>query len=400
MQSRMVLIVTLALSTLLFACSGEKSPHERLAGVWDRDDKASWEYQKPGVPYESTIAELRSDISLHFDIKEQTCLALNAFGGHLFRYRVVTEEKDRVTLVIGENTFAFEFKTDGRMLLYLPDDGVESSSVLTRGETSVEAEAGRMAKAESRLAAIVKMHTENVVSRTKQFLIGALLDPGVRVTDADMFRLYAAEIDAFEKGQSKATEQPPEGIEAFMNAMLRDVVLDSNVRYANIYTSKGTLCLSSEVNASQPSAMQREYILNAAKTGKSGPIALVSSGDERLFELYLPFLKPVANGEKDVVGVLAIARPMFPLPEKCLTPDVSIPDGNLYFIRFAGQNFEVIGGSGFKVEIQALDLNDAGEIPFARRESFAGNGMVCSQASHGPVANSWVLFETSCPSGK
>ncbi|MDL2313507.1 hypothetical protein LJC36_00835, partial [Desulfovibrio sp. OttesenSCG-928-C14] len=391
--------------------------HERLAGIWDVDDKASWEYQRPGEAYAPTAAELQRDISLQFDIQEQTCRALNAFGSHLLRYRVVAEEKDKATLVIGENTFIFEFKTDGRLLLCPPTGGVANCLILTRGSGSAEADrqakvesrtaessiiqaqaaAQRMAEVESRLAAIVKRHTQNVASRTEQFLVQVLVAPGERVAGADMFRLYVAEIDTLEGGQSKEAAQPTEDVRGLMNTMLREVVGYNNVRYARIYTSKGTMFLSSDMNVPQLSALQRKLILNAVATGEPGPIALISNGDELLFELYLPILRPYTTDEKDVAGVLAIARPMFPLPDECFRPDMPIPEGNLYFIQYTGDNYyQVIDPKGVKAKMRALEINDAGEMPFARRESQVGGGEVCSQASHGPVTNSWVLFETSC----
>lgn len=397
MQSRIVTIITLALSISLFACSGEKPPHERLAGTWDVDDKASWEYQRPGVAYEPSIAELERDISLQFDTKEQTCRVLDAFGNHLLRYRVAAEEKDKATLSIGENTFIFEFKTDDRLLLCPPGSGVENCLILARGSASAEAEAARMVKAELRLAEIVKRHTQSVASRTEQFLINTFLASGGPVINSDVFRFYVSEMDAL-GGEKSGESLPADENTSMMTALLRDVVQNGNMQYARIYTRNGIACLASDANLPSISAMQNKFIMNVVSTGNHGPIALISSGNELLFELYLPLLHPLAKTEKDIAGVLTLARSIYPLPDGCLIPDVSISGGSLYFIRYTGKNYQIIGTQSVKAEVQALELNDAGEMPFARRNSLVGDKEVCSQASHGPATNSWVLVETNCAS--
>lgn len=392
MQNKTVVSIVLALFMFLFACSSEKTPHERLQGIWDIDDKASWEYQKPGEPYALTIAELQRDISLQFDTKEQVCRVLNVFGNYSFRYRVISEEKDKIALVIGKNTFVFEFQSDDRILFCPLGGGVVDCRILVKGNTSTEAD--RQAKAESRLATIIKRHTQNVASRTEQFIIRALLDPGERIADADIFRAYATEFDAFKKGKSKDAGRSAKDSATFMTTMLRDIVQNSSLQYARVYTSNGTMCLSSDINAPQPSAMQHKFILNAAKTGNPGPIALIANDNKLLFELYLPIYRPFVNDGKEIVGVLALARPMYPFPDECFTADVSIPEGSLYFIRYTGQNYQIIGTKGVKAEVQELDLTDDGEMPFARRKSLMGDSEVYSQASHGPATNSWVLLET------
>ena len=99
---------------------------------------------------------------------------------------------------------------------------------------------------------------------------------------------------------------------------------------------------------------------------------------------------------KGPVGVLVLARPMLSILGEALKLDFQVPQGNIYLIQFTGQYYQIIGGGGILREIQTIDFNDSYELPFARRNSMASDGEACSQASLGPAANSWILYETSC----
>lgn len=369
----------------LTACSEDQKPHERLQGTWDIDDKASWEYQRPGEPYAPTFAELQHDVSLQFDSREQTCLALNAFGNHLLRYRVLSEEQDKITLVIGENTFLFECKTDGRLLFCPSGNGVANCLILTK-ESQTQAE--RITKAESRRGELVQNYTHTVVSRAG-LALQSLLESGLGIARSDMFSIYVTEAGL---EASKADE-----MKDFIFTMLRDSVGRSNSAYAFIYSTSATGLLLSTSTSEHLSDWQLKNINDAHKSGEPILVSTMQGGEPLFFEYYIPVFPPKWQGvEQGAVGVMVFARSGRDVFDSALNFNASAPQGALYLIQHSGQKYQIIGGAQGPQEVEIINFNERGELPFARRKSFIGEEEVCSQASPGPAANSWILFETSC----
>lgn len=389
-----VALIAVTVSAFLATSCGNDTFQSRIAGIWDIDEKASWEFQKPGDAYVQSSVELWHDVSLRFDTKEQTCLVRSAFGSDIFRYRIVFEENNKATVSVGEKSFVFEFRSNDEILLCPSDRDIAACLILTKENTSANAEAARIAKAEHRRAEIIKMYTQTVASRARELLA---FDFKSGSGPIDMIELYTAQMDAVDNKKIDAADEDTKEVGLFLETTFGDTVADNRASYGRVYTSRGTPLLSSGYEFPLSGA-QMEEINRVAKTGETGQIIAVAQDNTKLFfEFSGPIFPPAWSGSAlDPVGVLVLARPILSVLNDAIKFDFRVPQGNIFLIRFTGQSYQIIGGGGILHELQDIDFDDSYELPFARRNSMVGGGEVCSQASPGPAANSWILYETSC----
>lgn len=392
-----VAILAATFGGVLLAPDRADAFQKQLAGVWDIDDEASWAFQNPGETYAPNSMELWRDISLRFDTKEQTCFVQTAFGNELIRYRVLAEDKNKVTLSIGERSFVFEFQTKSKLLFYPSGSGIAGCLIMTKGNTSAESESRRAAKAERRFAEIIKLYTRTVASRAQNILVENFLRLEQQLTTHDSLQVFIAEVDAHEEKKVEGKEQA----DPWLESVLRDAIAYSKIiSYCRVYTSNGTSILSSDVASKLP-AVQLDYIKHVARTGKAGPIVTVEGEAEIFFVWHLPLSPPEwMTGRKNTIGVLEFARHAQNVLSEALNFNFQAPHGGVYLMLSTGQRYNIIGSDGILREHQNIDLDDSGELPFAKRSSLINNGEVCSQASRGPAANSWILFEASCISAR
>ena len=380
--------------------AGASTFQKRLAGVWDIDDKASWEFQNPGETYAPSTIELWRNISLRFDTKEQTCFVQTALGNELIRYRVLAEDANKATLSIGERSFVFEFQTKSKVLFYPSGSGIVGCLIMSKGNSSAESESKRAAKAEHRFAEIVKLYTRTVASRAQNILTEDFSRLEQQLATHEGLKMFITEVDAHEEKKAEGKEQTPEGLDSWLESLLRDTITYSNISYCRVYASNGTLFLSSDVASKLP-AVQLDYIKHVARTEKAGSIVTVEGENGVFFMCHLPLSPPEWNtGRKSTIGVLELASHAQNVLFEALKFNFQAPQGEVYLIQFTGQRYKIIGSDGILREHQSIDLNDSAELPFAKRSSLVNNGEVCSQASHGPSINSWILFETNCISAR
>jgi PAS domain S-box-containing protein len=213
--------------------------------------------------------------------------------------------------------------------------------------------------------------------------LGGVLRLADRVVQADLFRLFAAELAPAPGGDGL----PPHLVVQvpYMNQLLTEFAQNAGFAAAQLVGRDGRAYVGSAL-AGPLTSEQRTLALRALVAGRmvAGPVRLTAGG-LLAFDIYLPLSPPQAPPNAEPVGVIALRVPLSEKAAEFLAPPpLALPHEVVRLLQRADAGWQEIAPAQAPPlqprEIAPL-LDAEGGLPFAQRATLGGTRAVYSLAA-------------------
>ncbi|UZP66913.1 PAS domain-containing protein [Desulfovibrio mangrovi] len=237
--------------------------------------------------------------------------------------------------------------------------------------------------------------------------LASLAEQGDRLINADMFRLFASEVNAL--GSDLAPMLTPTGKDddsallaqqlPMMRSLLSEFASYAGFVSGRIINTSGQTYIATDAATTPLSQMQADYVKAtlAAKAPHFAPARMGSNG--LLLDMFLPIYPPqFEEGKGSPVAVLMLSRIVSgKISEFIATSPLGGNALRTHLIQRTGDTFEEVAPwlpEGLrKLSLLPQDLGESKNIPFAARASLDGEGQSYSSAYKLPSIDWWIVQE-------
>ena len=266
---------------------------------------------------------------------------------------------------------------------------------------------------ENDLEAALKQQQETFAASYVQAIkawLGDMKERGDRLINADMFRLFASNVNDLGGNVSLLFADPgrvsPEQRDDFndlysqlplMQNMLRDFANYAEFSQARIINSRAETYIDTESVINPLSEIQKTCVNNTFGSGDISYAPLRATPNGLIMDIFMPILPPQADPDTKPVAVLMLSKIVSSQLFKLLEP-MRLPGKEMstILVQYDGKRAQEISPWG----AEALrSLTEAGEfaagenVPFASRDSLR-KGMVYSFGLKVPGLSWWIFQET------
>lgn len=239
--------------------------------------------------------------------------------------------------------------------------------------------------------------------------LGNLADQGDRLINADMFRLFASEVNTLGNDLSALlTPGAPGGSQEatmlaqqlpMMRGLLSEFASYAGFLSGRIVNANGQTYIATDAATNALTPLQTEYIQATLAQPKANFAPLRMSSNGLLLDMFLPIFPPqFEDGTDKPVAVLMLTRIVTGKINEFIA-DSPLAGGILRtrLIQRTGNSFEEVAPwltEGLrKLPQLPIQLADADTIPFADRNSLEGNAKAYSSAFKVPTLDWWIMQE-------
>ncbi len=231
-----------------------------------------------------------------------------------------------------------------------------------------------------------------------------------RVINSDLFRLYAAEVNLVEGdisrlisgiGVAETADSQILSLAAqlpMMQSLLTEFVQITGYQAARIVNRDMTVYLATDATTTPLRPDQKAMVEDVLARGQHQVGPLRNSSNGLLLEVYLPVFPPAARGlEEQPVSVLLLSKAVSDRLNELRNSNVLVEAGErVRLVQKVGSSYQEVvpwlPGQLREVNF-ATQLDKAGEMPFALRQSLSGEQQVYSLAYPVPELDWWVIAE-------
>ncbi len=237
-----------------------------------------------------------------------------------------------------------------------------------------------------------------------------LAEQGDRLINADMFRLFASEVNdlgndlssllsptagAARRHQAVLSEQLP-----MMNNLLTEFTAYSDFASGRIVNAHGQTYIATDAAITPLSALQLSYVDSTLNTAKPQFAPLRMGRNGLLLDMFLPIFPPqFEEGHGTPVSVLMLSKQVTgKISEFVATSPLASASMQTRIVQrtAAAEMEEATPWLAEGLRNIALDAPVAGQnIPFAARPAVTGDGLAYSSAIKVPSLDWWIMQETS-----
>ncbi len=233
-----------------------------------------------------------------------------------------------------------------------------------------------------------------------------------RVTQSELFRLYAAEIDLIEEDLSlllTAALTPdnlkisPEAHQLAAQLPMMQNLLNEFTHYAGFISGRvinrsGQSFIATDANTNPLDQTQMQLAKQTLQKNRPQFSAVSQTGNGLSLQIYLPVLPPLAeDGNPAPVAVLQLTKLVSgKINELLVASPLSDKGERIRLLQRSPRGFEELTpwlpGELSKIS-QPLNLGEANQLPYAERNEINGQKAVLSIGSKVPELDWWVLVE-------
>lgn len=241
---------------------------------------------------------------------------------------------------------------------------------------------------------------------------GSLLENGGRITEGDLFKLFASEVNNLDSNlatifaspeiYAKDTPMPDDAAQlASQLPLMRNLLVDF-VTYAGfisgrIVDSKAQTFISTAGVPEALSQQQQNALKEVLDTGKPAFVNARVTSSGILMDMIIPIMPPqfATQTEKPVAAMMLSRLVSGKINELLVDDNRDTKAITLAIVQKSGQNFEVLSSSaieGFR-RVSPLTLDAKNTMPFDRRYALAGEVESYSFAVKVPLLDWWIVAE-------
>ena len=244
----------------------------------------------------------------------------------------------------------------------------------------------------------------------------SIADQARRLVSAELFQLFASEVNKLEGGIPLFFTQPDATIEGMdgsgesgeqlasqlplMRSLLTDFTSDNGFLTGRIVNSKAEVYMSTETQMEPLSDGDVVAVLRVVKSGDMAVSPMVADARGLSMTFYVPIFASLASNpvSKSPVAVLVLSRAAGPKLVELLSPGLFQEQGqSIRLVQRAGDVFQEVNFEALSLRsVSDFTVNQLGELPFYRRHSLISSSVeVYSSAVKLRMLDWWMAAENT-----